>query len=393
MHLKRSLIRVRTLAALGAACAALGCTLTHSLDDLKGGPLSSAGSGGASSGAQGGIAGAAGGNDSDAGGAAAAGASSIAGAAGDVGDGSTALTIISPTDSVGWESVSVQFSQAMDPSTVTALTTGTLCGKTTLQLSLDSFTTCVLMTGAPTWNSDGTIVTFTPAAPLKVGNGNTYTLRVTQGAKTPSGETLAKPYEATVSALYSHTVDLSQTMPFLEQEARDTSTLSQYTLYLAWDADNLYLGMAGDNINSSTNAPNTVFVAYFGGTPGAMSGMTIGSQTATLDFPARYGIQWLGDQANKLVLMGNATGMPGAWDSNPLPDQDRQRTDNLIKIKVPLSAIGNPKPSLNFASGLIYTAPTPSTYATTPPIGAFSGSSHLVLDLTGHTLPKDSPPF
>ena len=390
------------LFALGAACAALGCTLTHSLDDLKGGTLTA--QGGASAGAA--MAGSAdNGGDVNAGGTSGTGATSgseatsgsggaetAAGgaASGGMAGGASGPSVLSPKDTIGWMSISVAFSEAIDTSTVTVPTTSA-CATSTIALSTDAtFSSCIAMKGTPTWDAAHKVATFAPQSALDVGSG--YTLHVDKSVQTQAGLPLAQSYDANVTAVYSHTITDITSNHFLDPEEKLPTSTAQYTLYAAWDDSNLYLGMQGADIRTSDFG--RLFVAYFGpNSKGSNLGDAFDTQAASLAFLSVRGMSWrtLDDPASSLALLKYA----GTWGSTHVTWRE-QRKDDFVQFVVPFSAIfvSAPAPSLSFASALLFDdATTPansSTYAMVP-AGSFTGAGYKQFDLTGHTLPSESP--
>ncbi|MDI1445972.1 lamin tail domain-containing protein [Polyangium sp. 6x1] len=88
--------------------------------------------------------------------------------------------------------VSVTFSGAMDPATLTTQTTVGPCTGT-VQLSTDGFATCLGFAAAsPVMSGNGTVATWTPSPALSYGT--TYRVRVTVAAKGIDGAALAASY-------------------------------------------------------------------------------------------------------------------------------------------------------------------------------------------------------
>ncbi|HMC68130.1 MAG TPA: Ig-like domain-containing protein, partial [Mycobacteriales bacterium] len=80
--------------------------------------------------------------------------------------------------------VAVSFNRPADPTSLTAITSGTACGASTLQLSNDGFVTCVPMTIAvPVASNGNAIFTLQPASPLT----GTYSFRVKAMARDSDG--------------------------------------------------------------------------------------------------------------------------------------------------------------------------------------------------------------
>jgi len=79
----------------------------------------------------------------------------------------------------------IHFSEAMDNTTITAITSGTSCSGT-FRFSSDNFTSCLPMSSSPAVaNNTNKNFTFEPAT--AVTNGRTYRIIVTTGVKDGSG--------------------------------------------------------------------------------------------------------------------------------------------------------------------------------------------------------------
>ena len=108
----------------------------------------------------------------------------------------TAPTVssVSPTDAstsvAKNSSVSVTFSEVMASSSVTTNTSDTSCSGS-LQLSSDSFSTCIAMSASPS-SSDNTSFSITPAA--DINSGTTFKFKVTTSATDSAGNALASAY-------------------------------------------------------------------------------------------------------------------------------------------------------------------------------------------------------
>ena len=88
-------------------------------------------------------------------------------------------------------SVSITFSVAMEPQTITTNTADTGCSGA-LQLSADNFTTCVQMNASPASASGNTVFSLKPAAFLAATTA--YKVRVLTGAKSAAGVALAETF-------------------------------------------------------------------------------------------------------------------------------------------------------------------------------------------------------
>ena len=113
-------------------------------------------------------------------------------------------------------SLTVTFSEAMDTTTITTNSTGTSC-LGTLQLSSDSFSTCVQMSASTSISNSNKTFTLNPASNLSYET--TYKVKVTTDAKDSAGNALASAYTHSTGFTTSSTTVTS-----------DTSTSSAITL-------------------------------------------------------------------------------------------------------------------------------------------------------------------
>jgi len=85
----------------------------------------------------------------------------------------------------------------MDNTSVTTNTSNTTCSGS-LQLSSDSFSTCVQMSSSPSSSSNANADdTFTVTPSLKMFYSATYKIRVTTGAEDSAGNNIASQYTQT----------------------------------------------------------------------------------------------------------------------------------------------------------------------------------------------------
>ena len=99
-------------------------------------------------------------------------------------DGATAVSVST--------TITVKFSNAVNPATVTVSTSGTTCTGN-LQLSDDGFITCLPFTGNPT-TTDNINFTATPLVAVSLKASTVYKIKVTTGVQDSSGNTLAANY-------------------------------------------------------------------------------------------------------------------------------------------------------------------------------------------------------
>ena len=90
------------------------------------------------------------------------------------------------------DNISVTFSEEMDTNSVTVNSSNT-CLSGTIQVSSDSFSTCILMTTQPSASNSNKTFSVDPSDNLSLYT--TYKIRVTTGVKDSSGNTLSSQYE------------------------------------------------------------------------------------------------------------------------------------------------------------------------------------------------------
>ena len=88
--------------------------------------------------------------------------------------------------------IAVTFSEAMDTTTVTTNTSNTTCSGT-LQVSSDSFSSCVQMSSSPSVSNSNKTFTVTPSSNLS--SSTTYKIRVTTGVKDSAGNSLFNQWD------------------------------------------------------------------------------------------------------------------------------------------------------------------------------------------------------
>ncbi|MBF0351876.1 MAG: Ig-like domain-containing protein, partial [SAR324 cluster bacterium] len=162
----------------------------------------------------------------------------------------TAPTVAStsPTDAatsvaVG-STISVTFSEAMKTSTLTTNTADTTCSGT-LQVSSDSFSTCVQMTASPTASNSDKTFTVTPSANLS--GSTTYKIRVTTGVQDAAGNALAS---ASTQGTGFTTVPLWAPQAYVK--AANAQTNDQYGHKVAISGDTMIVGVLWEDSNQTT---------------------------------------------------------------------------------------------------------------------------------------------
>lgn len=387
----------RALGLLGLGLGA--CSLTHSLDDLRGG-VAVAGTGG------GGDAATAGTNPSA--GSALAGApdggathgDAVAGAGGGS-EPSTAPHLISPDPISGGkqgflEPLELQFSDVMDLSTLSG---DALC-KGSVQLRKQGKQLCVALEAAVALDGPGA---YSLALGEQLEVGADYELTVTSDAKTQDGVPLDPATNVPLQAVYRHTIKMDGANDFLPGETFMTSS-GGYSAFIAWDRSALYLGMQGAQIPKKEQNTGLFAMTYLAwpGASGTMSAQTYSAVSPTLDFAATHYVRWNGDQSGASVF--TYTG-PGQWEEskfNNSQGQEFRQNGEFLEMKVPFETSFAEPVSAELPLKLVMfllneTTNAESTYAAAP--GVTGGDTktpqfpkHFELKLVDSpTYPKDSP--
>lgn len=147
-----------------------------------------------------------------------------------------------------------------------------------------------------------------------------------------------------------------------------SSTSNGYEGFIAWDAKNLYIGMAGNDIGAGASGTKWVLIYIDGGTSTTQTGQSYGGQQPTLPFGASFHIGLKTDLSftNKQRFDGNA------WvDAGVTFIPVAQRKNGFMEVAIPRTAIGNPTTvkvhvnMINEASGSEWTySAMPSTSLT-----------------------------
>jgi subtilisin family serine protease len=190
-------------------------------------------------------------------------------------------------------------------------------------------------------------------------NGQSYSFHIRAKDKMgnqslPSATITAKAEASTTP--YVHTIVLDKQNDFntldnlAANETFSTST-ANFFANVTWDANFLYLGYTGADLQPSTPDASSKWLAfYFGGTNGTSTGTTYNTQSPTLPFQAKYHVRWKvdGTYFNRMVYSN------GTWtDAGNYPISSVERSgQGYVEFKIPLADLGNPT-SLQMLSYLL----------------------------------------
>jgi hypothetical protein len=178
--------------------------------------------------------------------------------------------------------ISVTFSEMMDNTSITTNTSDTSCSGT-VQVSADSFSTCVQMSSSPTESNDNKTFTVTPSSSLSYTT--TYKIRVTTGVKDLAPNTLSSQYETgtgfTSEAIPSY-VSVGQSGTILTSgdgttwSSRTSSTPNILNEVTYGNSTFVLVGTTGTIITSSDGISWT---SRTSGTSRSLEGITYGNST------------------------------------------------------------------------------------------------------------------
>jgi hypothetical protein len=379
------------------------CTLTHSLDDLRGGRVT-----GGASGSTGEAGSTVGGNKAGEPSVAGAGGSLAGSSAGDAGQGTgvTGPQLIATgfsehSDKQGFlEPIELQFNDEMDVSTLAG---DGLC-RGSLQLAKVGDELCIALGPVMQMvDEDGDPIagrySVQPDADLLVGAS--YELRATTDAKTETGVPLAVEASFAATAVYRHSIVIDGNNDFLPGEKLSTSS-GGYFAYLAWDASTLYLGMSGGQIPEDD--PSVFLLAYLGWPgvePRSKVGQAYKAVTPQLSFDASHYARWQG--ANKgSSLMKFTSDM--TWEEALLTmvGGKHSQKDTFVELAVPFAALSSTMPEADDVVPFVIfllkeTMGSESTFAAAPLVSGGSTatpqlSKHYALKLTDSlSFPNEYP--
>lgn len=126
------------------------------------------------------------------------------------------------------------------------------------------------------------------------------------------------------------------------EKFQTTSSGTGYFGYVAWDTKNVYFGMEGADVSSTTpNAGNKWVLIYLGrdAAPGSTTGIDYaGQQEPTLPFAASLNIRIKMDGMFSEVQESSG----GAWTKSTLAVFTQQRSGTFLELAISRATLGNP---------------------------------------------------
>lgn len=288
--------------------------------------------------------------------------------------------------------VSVTFTEPMDPDTITSNVANTTCSGT-LQISADDFATCVRVTATPATLDDET---FTVVPSDSLASSTTYQIRVLGSVTDAGGTPMGDDFVTATGFItrYFHAITIDGIDDFLVGEGFSTSTGTDHTGYVAWDASYLTIGLDSPDVGSGD--AGVWFVAYIGGDDGSTDGVTYNTQQPALPFEAQYHVRWRADAMFTGALEWDGTDwVEPAWTVNP---GDVFHSGQFVELRVSMIDIGTPS-YLRVHLGLLReTSFNEASWAAVPEASYVDGydpdyTQYFEFDLAGSSLPADYAPL
>lgn len=303
-------------------------------------------------------------------------------------DDAPAVLETSPIDgaiAVDTTSLSVTFTRAMAPATITAQTANETCGGS-LQVSRDDFATCVRMAAPPASTDD---VTFHLTPMTELGSAERYRFRVDGDVTDAAGNPLGPVWQSPDGFLmrYFHTVGIDGANDFVTANERFDSSSAGYFGYLAWDRDTLFVGIEGADIGSGS-ATRFVLV-YLGGTGGTTVGQNYNTQSPALPFDAKWHVRWRADN-----LLTDTQEWDGAMWATATWNASAFQSGNFVELAIPIAELGSPAMLPVHLSMINEAGGAEATFSVVPATSIAADGydpdydEFFVLDLEGSTVPS-----
>ena len=289
--------------------------------------------------------------------------------------------------------ITVSFSEAMDPQTVTANTVDDSCTGA-IQLSTDGFATCVQMAAAPSTQDE---IEFSLSAAAPLASATSYQLRIQAEVSDAGGTPMAADYTPNDGFVvrYFHTIVLDGVNDFAPEES--FTTLSPgHTGYVAWDLDYLYLGMTAPDLD--VDQVDTWFVAYLGGMPGSATGVLYNTQEPALPFDARWHVRYnAADGAGGVLEWDGVAWVDAGF--GPIPNSDDvAAAGDFVELRLAWAELGDPS-ELAVHLGMLREQPfNEASWAAVPEGSYMDGydpdyGGHYLFDVLGSLVPGDHVPL
>lgn len=199
---------------------------------------------------------------------------------------------------------------------------------------------------------------------------------------------------------YSHTIKIDGANDFYTYETFTTSSVN-YTGYIAWDQDYLYLGMSGEDLESGREDGLKWILIYIGnGSSGTTIGHPYTDQQPNLPFMATHHIRWNTDNTDKTAFEWNGSlWIDAPWDITA-DDIFHNAAIAFFEMRILLADIGSPS-IISVHVNMINENPAPDfwTYAGVPSTSFTDGqdpeyfSKYFQFDLYGSKRPTDYTPI
>lgn len=227
-----------------------------------------------------------------------------------------------------------------------------------------------------------------PAAAL--GTLNETTTIKYQGCKAGFTPTPVATAAYTIAA-YTHAIQIDGVNDFLDVENAIPSTNGAYTSYVSWDAERIYVGLRGPDVNVSDEAGYVhVYLRAAGGAPSTNSPDSLGGgEFGTQTLPASFShhVFWRTDDGHK----GGRYWTGANWGNAPLLSSGVEviRNGTFVELAIPRGSIATPQglggvTQLVLVGGLTRAGVTSAGF----PGGGAPFSRYLSANMTSFTAPN-----
>lgn len=147
----------------------------------------------------------------------------------------------------------------------------------------------------------------------------------------------AEPDPDAEPAAYTHTIAIDGVNDFIMGFEQVTTTTGSFHAFVSWDADYLYLGLAGPDV--AANSGTKFWLIYLGGVNGTSSGEDYNTQRPQLAFSAQTHIRWRTNNSFTSAKQWTGTAWQEAgWSFAG----DLFQQGQFVEMRVPRADLGSP---------------------------------------------------
>ncbi len=224
------------------------------------------------------------------------------------------------------------------------------------------------------------------------GTGGSTSTSGTGGASSSSSSSSSSSGTTT----YSHTIVIDGVNDFTLADEQLSTSSNGFAGYIAWDSQNLYVGMDGTDF-ATPSQPTKWVLVYVSGSPGLTVGQPYNTQEPNLPFTAGYHIRWKLD-ANETNNPSMRIVSGGAWTAGSFTgDASWSTAGSYVEISIPLADIGGAGLRSVHVNMINEQSMVESSWAALPASSFTNGydpdyAKCYQFDLGGQAVPSSYPP-